>query len=84
MNVLNTHINGCQDTLTAKIQRLPGNEDLPLPSYQSEYAAGMDLHAAISPSNQSESNPTPSSQSRVVLQWLYLWDMKPKSDHDRG
>ena len=29
------------------IRRLPGNDDLPLPSYQSEHAAGMDLHAAV-------------------------------------
>lgn len=27
--------------------RLPGNEDVPLPDYQSEHAAGMDLHAAV-------------------------------------
>ncbi len=29
------------------IRRLPGNGDLPLPAYQSEDAAGMDLHAAV-------------------------------------
>ena len=29
------------------IQRLDGNQDLPLPDYQSEHAAGMDLHAAV-------------------------------------
>lgn len=29
-----------------RIRRLPGNEDLPLPAYQSEHAAAMDLHAA--------------------------------------
>ena len=28
------------------IQRLPGNDDVPLPDYQSQHAAGMDLHAA--------------------------------------
>lgn len=33
--------------LEIEIQRLPGNADLPLPSYQSEGAAGMDLHAAV-------------------------------------
>ncbi len=27
--------------------RLPGNKDVPLPDYQSEHAAGMDLHAAV-------------------------------------
>ena len=34
-------------TLTVSFQRLPGNEDVPLPRYQSERAAGMDLHAAV-------------------------------------
>jgi len=29
------------------ITRLPHSHDLPLPAYQSEHAAGMDLHAAI-------------------------------------
>jgi dUTP pyrophosphatase len=33
--------------LRVAIQRLPGHDDLPLPSYQSEHAAGMDLHAAV-------------------------------------
>ena len=33
--------------LEIQIQRLPGNADLPLPSYQSEGAVGMDLHAAV-------------------------------------
>lgn len=33
-------------TLEVEIRRLPGSEDLPLPSYQSADAAGMDLHAA--------------------------------------
>jgi dUTP pyrophosphatase len=29
------------------IQRLDGNDDLPLPSYATLHAAGMDLHAAV-------------------------------------
>jgi dUTP pyrophosphatase len=29
------------------VLRLPGNEDVPLPEYQSQHAAGMDLHAAV-------------------------------------
>ncbi len=33
--------------LNVAIRKLPGNEDLPLPAYQSEWAAGMDLHAAV-------------------------------------
>jgi len=35
------------NTLKVAIARLPGNEDLPLPDYQSEHAAAMDLHAAV-------------------------------------
>jgi|SRR6185295_12723871 len=34
-------------TLEVRIRRLPGNSDLPLPSYQSQDAVGMDLHAAL-------------------------------------
>lgn len=33
--------------VTVHIRRLPGNDDLPLPQYQSAHAAGMDLHAAV-------------------------------------
>lgn len=35
------------ETITVPIRRLPGNEDVPLPAYQSADAAGMDLHAAV-------------------------------------
>ena len=34
-------------TINVAIQRLPDHDDLPLPDYQSEHAAGMDLHAAV-------------------------------------
>lgn len=34
-------------TLRVAIQRLRGGEGLPLPTYQSAHAAGMDLHAAV-------------------------------------
>jgi dUTP pyrophosphatase len=34
-------------TLTVKIKRLPHGTDLPLPAYQSEGAAGLDLYAAV-------------------------------------
>jgi len=37
----------CDEQITVPIQRLPGGEDLPLPCYQSDHAAGMDLHAAV-------------------------------------
>jgi dUTP pyrophosphatase len=35
------------EPIDVPILRLPGQEDLPLPAYQSEHAAGMDLHAAV-------------------------------------
>lgn len=35
------------DVIDVPVMRLPGNEDVPLPDYQSEHAAGMDLHAAV-------------------------------------
>ncbi len=34
------------DSIAVPIQRLSGNRDLPLPAYQSQHAAGMDLYAA--------------------------------------
>ncbi len=34
-------------TIPVEIVRLPGNEDLPLPAYQTRGSAGADLHAAI-------------------------------------
>ncbi|MCC5828772.1 MAG: dUTP diphosphatase [Phycisphaeraceae bacterium] len=33
--------------LKVQIRRLPGQEDVPLPAYQSEHASGMDLYAAL-------------------------------------
>ena len=35
------------ETIVVPIQRLAGNADVPLPAYQSDHAAGMDLHAAV-------------------------------------
>ena len=34
-------------TVTVALKRLPGGEDLPLPQYQTDQAAGMDLYAAV-------------------------------------
>jgi dUTP pyrophosphatase len=34
-------------TIRVSVKRLPHNEDLPLPSYESASAAGMDLPAAV-------------------------------------
>ncbi|GAB4108251.1 MAG: dUTP diphosphatase [Phycisphaeraceae bacterium] len=36
-----------QTTIPVPVMRLPDNEDIPLPDYQTEHAAGMDLHAAV-------------------------------------
>lgn len=36
-----------REELAVLIRRLPGNEDLPLPQYQSAEAVAMDLHAAV-------------------------------------
>ncbi len=36
-----------EKNLEVMISRLPGCDDVPLPAYQSEHAAGMDLHAAV-------------------------------------
>ena len=35
------------DPIHVSIMRLPGNENTPLPGYQSAHAAGMDLHAHL-------------------------------------
>jgi dUTP pyrophosphatase len=40
-------MNDYRDLLEVEILQLPGNEDLPLPTYQTEHAAAMDLHAAV-------------------------------------
>lgn len=34
-------------TVPCQIKRLPGNTGTPLPAYQSEHAAGMDIHAHL-------------------------------------
>jgi dUTP pyrophosphatase len=36
-----------QPELKVQVRRLPGNEDIPLPGYQSEGAVAMDVHAAV-------------------------------------
>lgn len=34
-------------SLALRVRRKPGTEDLPLPQYQTEHAAGLDLYAAV-------------------------------------
>lgn len=36
-----------REVITVLIRRLPGNEDVPLPQYQSAEAVAMDIHAAV-------------------------------------
>jgi len=36
-----------ENIVKVKIYREPGTEDIPLPEYQTEESAGMDLHAAV-------------------------------------
>ena len=50
-------------TVDVKITRLPHGHDLPLPSYQSEHAAGLDLFAAL-PADQPFSL-APGARARV-------------------
>jgi len=38
-------------TIQVPIKRLPHGQDIPLPDYQSQHAAGMDLHAAVEENN---------------------------------
>jgi dUTP pyrophosphatase len=35
------------EKIKVSIQKLPGNEDIPLPSYMTDQAAGMDIFAAV-------------------------------------
>ena len=35
------------EEISVPIRRLPGNEDIPLPRYMTEHAAGMDICAAV-------------------------------------
>ncbi len=50
------------ETIPVSIQRLPGGEGLPLPAYQSQHAAGMDLHAAVD-----ENQPAVIAPGQIVL-----------------
>jgi dUTP pyrophosphatase len=35
------------EEIRIRIQRLPGNEDIPLPRYMTDRSSGMDIHAAV-------------------------------------
>jgi dUTP pyrophosphatase len=35
------------EDITVSVQRLPGHDDIPLPRYMTEHAAGMDVFAAV-------------------------------------
>ena len=36
-----------QEQITVSIMRMPGTKGVPLPSYQTDHAAAMDIHAAV-------------------------------------
>lgn len=68
-------------TVEVRIARDPGCEDLPLPSYETEHAAGMDLRAAVKESltlipGQRELVPT---GLRIALPEGYEAQIRPRS-----
>jgi len=48
MPLMTTETTSSIPTVPCQIKRLEGNTDSPLPTYQSEHAAGMDVHAFLS------------------------------------
>ncbi|UOF89402.1 dUTP diphosphatase [Fodinisporobacter ferrooxydans] len=69
------------ETLQVDIVKVPGNEDLPLPVYMTEQAAGMDLLAAVReptviPPGQSMMIPTGIS---IALPVGYEAQIRPRS-----
>jgi dUTPase len=64
-------------TPTLKVRRRPGLDDLPLPQYMSDHAAGLDLHAV---------NDEPISIARAKSSWSppactsrFRWAMRDRS-----
>lgn len=49
------------DAIEVRVSRLPGQEDVPLPTRQTELAAGFDLHAAVA-----EPTPLPPGEVRLI------------------
>jgi dUTP pyrophosphatase len=69
------------EMIQVPIQRLPGTEDLPLPSYMTDQAAGMDLMAAV----ESEVTIPPGERQliptgiRVAVPEGYEAEVRPRS-----
>jgi dUTP pyrophosphatase len=69
------------EMIQVSIQRLPGTEDLPLPSYMTDQAAGMDLMAAV----ESEVTIPPGERQliptgiRVAVPEGYEAEIRPRS-----
>jgi dUTP pyrophosphatase len=69
------------EKIQVSIQRLPGTEDLPLPSYMTDQAAGMDLMAAVEvevtiPPGERQLIPT---GIRVAIPEGYEAEIRPRS-----
>ena len=69
------------EKIEVSIQRLPGTEDLPLPSYMTGQAAGMDLMAAVEaevtiPPGERQLIPT---GVRVAIPEGYEAEIRPRS-----
>lgn len=48
--------------MTLQFKRLPHGQGIDIPAYQSDHAAGMDLHAALAPGS------APGSEESIVIQ----------------
>jgi dUTP pyrophosphatase len=69
------------EMIQVSIQRLPGTDDLPLPSYMTDQAAGMDLMAAVEaevtiPPGERQLIPT---GIRVAIPEGYEAEIRPRS-----
>ena len=49
------------EEITIPLRRLPGHDDIPIPRYMTEHAAGMDIFAAVT----SETNIEPGERRLI-------------------
>ena len=57
--------------ITAQLMQLPHGKDLPLPSYETAEAAGMDLRAAVPEDAPLIPNRAHANLCPPALQWRY-------------
>ncbi len=69
------------NSIEIKIQKEPGSEDLPLPTYQTAGSSGCDLYAAINNSVVIEPGTVAhiSTGIRVAIPWGYEGQVRPRS-----